>query len=447
MFSLFEAALIASLAGLSQQSAIPRASDSDAPAPLKFNSNGTFQIAIFSDLHFGQYETTTGPEQDNNSVRVIEDVLDYEIPDLVVLNGDLISGDEAYAENSTLYLDQIVAPIVERNLTWASTYGNHDHNYNLDAEALYEREHLWTNSRTQKMVNATKAGVTNYCLPVYASNCTSSTSCVPELLLWFFDSRGGYYFQGEAQPDWVDTSVVKWFNETNTALVEKYDKMIPSLAFVHIPVNASWALQVESGVHPHHQPGIDNEPPVAQQGAGWCPDADPEKTCVYGEQDVPFMEALVATPGIIGLFSGHDHGNTWCYKWDSLVEGMNITGNGINLCYGQHSGYGGYGDWIRGAREIVVTQDKLSDLAVDTHIRLESGDIVGAVSLNSTFNEDYYPATPDMKTYMSDASEALSTVSSTIRNRPWPLQERSSIGFLAVAIYLGLWAYVLLGPS
>lgn len=337
-------------------------------------------------------------------------MLDYDPPDLVVLNGDLINGDTTVKENSTHYFDQLVAPIVERNLTWASTYGNHDHNYNLNGEYLFEREHTFDGCRTQNMVNASKAGITNYYLPVYAANCSSANtaSCTPEMILWFFDSRGGYYYQGEAQPNWVDTSVVSWFNETNAALVEKYDKVIPSLAFVHIPVNASWALQVEAGVSAHYQPGINDEPPVPQQGAGWCPDADPDKTCTYGEQDVPFMEALVSIEGIIGVFSGHDHGNTWCYKWDSLVEGMNITGNGINLCYNQHGGYGGYGDWIRGAREIVVSQSLLKEFAVDTHIRLESGDVVGAVSLNSTYNEDYYPATPDTMTYMKGTTSSSS---------------------------------------
>ncbi|KAH6890641.1 Metallo-dependent phosphatase-like protein [Thelonectria olida] len=442
MMRILEAALIASLVGLSRQSALPRATDNDDLAPLKFNSNGTFQIAVFSDLHFGQYQSSTGPEQDRNSVRVIEDVLDYDRPDLVVLNGDLINGDTTVKENSTHYVDMIVTPIVERNLTWASTYGNHDHNYNLNPDYLLEREQSFTGCRTQKMVDTKKAGVTNYYLPVYAENCTSSTAsgCTPEMILWFFDSRGGRYYQGDAQPNWVDASVVEWFNETNTALVDKYDKVIPSLVFVHIPVNASWALQVESGVKPHYQPGINDEEPVAQQGAGWCPDEDPEKTCTYSDQDVPFMEALVSIEGIIGVFSGHDHGNTWCYKWDSLVDGMDIAGNGINLCYNQHGGYGGYGDWIRGAREIVVSQSLLKEFAVDTHIRLETGDVVGSVSLNSTYNQDYYPSTPNTLTYMKEALEAdsESAAPSTLRAEPWSLP-------LGAVACLGLWAFVILG--
>ena len=112
------------------------------------------------------------------------------------------------------------------------------------------------------------------------------------------------------------------------------------------------------------------------------------------------MHALVAVPGLMALFYGHDHGNSWCYKWDATLAGMSVAGNGINLCYGQHSGYGGYGDWIRGGREVVVSQEQLKNFVVDTHIRLESGHVVGAVTLNSTYNLDHYPATPNQKTYM-----------------------------------------------
>ncbi|KAF4437568.1 inactive purple acid phosphatase 16, partial [Fusarium albosuccineum] len=306
-----KAATIASLAALSHAASV----DNSNLAPLKFTSNGTFQIAVFSDMHFGQYESTSGPAQDLASVKVIGDVLDYELPDLVVLNGDLINGDSTFKENSTHYVDQIVAPIIDRNLTWASTYGNHDHNFNITGEGILEREQMWPGARTQSMVNDTDAGTSNYYLPVYAANCTDASECTPELLLWFFDSRGGNYYQGDDQENWVDQSVVTWFNETNTELVDKYDKVIPSLAFVHIPINATVALQTELGIDANKQPGIDADPAVPQQGEGWCKDGtrDTDK-CHYGNQDEPFMEALVTIPGIIGLFYGHDHGNTWCYR-------------------------------------------------------------------------------------------------------------------------------------
>lgn len=327
-------------------------------------------------------------------------VLDAEFPDLVVLNGDLITGENTFLQNSSLYVDEIVGPLLQRGLPWASTYGNHDSAYNLSREAIFRRERRWPNAQTQQMVFGREAGVSNYYLPVYSSK--NGFDETPELLLWFFDSRGGNYFQeldrdGNEipQPNWVDQSVVDWFKATNELLTKRCRKVIPSLIFVHIPVNASSAAQLEVGIDPHREPGVNDDYPLAQQSQTWCANGTYDLSCDYGGQDVPFMQSLVSTPGVIAVFSGHDHGDTWCYKWDTRLPGMNIKGNGINLCFGQHSGYGGYGSWIRGSRQVLVSESQLKDKLVDTWIRLESGDVVGSVSLNTTYGKDIYPATPD----------------------------------------------------
>lgn len=133
-----------------------------------------------------------GPQQDVDSERVINAVLDAESPQLVVLNGDLITGENTYLANSSLYVDTIVRPLVQRGLTWASTYGNHDSNFNLSSQAMLEREHTYPNSLTESMVSSQGAGVTNYYLSVFSSDVSEPT---PELILWFFDSRGGKHFQ------------------------------------------------------------------------------------------------------------------------------------------------------------------------------------------------------------------------------------------------------------
>ncbi|KAK7911177.1 hypothetical protein PG985_013658 [Apiospora marii] len=395
---------------LSSQRGLRYRDQSDFRAPLQFEKDGTFQISIFEDLHFGENAWDTwGPQQDINSVRVINQILDAESPGLVVLNGDLITGENTYLKNSTEYVDQIVGPLVERGLSWASTYGNHDHSFNVTGATILARERRWPNARTRQMVSGGDAGVSNYYLPVYDPKCIISgravSTCAPELLMWFFDSRGGWRYQQKhangdkvGQPDWVDVGVVNWFLQTNAELTEKHQKITPSLAFVHIPTNASLALQ-EAGVDGHRQPGIDDDTPLAQQAQGWCPDGRDDGTCDYGGQDVPFMQAVTTTPGLMGLFSGHDHGDTWCYKWEGVLPGMTVAGHGLNVCFGQHTGYGGYGSWERGSRQILVTQAQLrKEKAVDTWIRLESGNVVGQVSLNSTYGQDKYPETPNTKT-------------------------------------------------
>ena len=331
----------------------------------------------------------------------MQQVLDDEKPQLVVLNGDLITGENTYLENSTEYVDQIVAPMIERKLPWASTYGNHDSAFNLSRNDILARERRHRNARTMQMVFGQNAGVTNYYLQIYPSD----GSTVPAFLLWFFDSRGGHYFQQQtefgdriSQPAWVDQSVVDWFTKTNDELFEIHGKAIPSLGFVHIPTNASRAVQTEAGIDSRKQPGINDDRPLARQGQGWCSDGSGGEHCKYGGQDLPFMEAIASRP-MIALFSGHDHGDTWCYKWDNQVLHMSVRGKGINLCFGQHSGYGGYGSWTRGSRQVLITEGLLQHHEIETWIRLETGKIVGAVSLNSTYGEDEYPPTDNTHTH------------------------------------------------
>ncbi|KAK5662639.1 hypothetical protein OQA88_8554 [Cercophora sp. LCS_1] len=403
-FTMFLTAILA-VVHLVRPQYQPRASPNRF-GPLKFTPSGTFQISIFSDLHFGENAWTSwGPQQDLNSVKVIESILSSEPDiDLVVLNGDLITGENTYLSNASHYTDQIVAPLVDRNLTWASTYGNHDSSYNLSRAGILAREQRYANARTKSMVDG-DVGVSNYYFPVYGADCDDGDICAPELLLWFFDSRGGFKFRERDKegkrvglPDWVDGKVVDWWKSTNEGIVNDTGRVVPSLAFVHIPTNASRAFQDE-GVDPNKQPGIDADVPVAMQGQGWCEDGVDDGTCDYGGQDVPFMEAVAGMKGLMAVFSGHDHGNTWCVRWDRAFSGMDVKGSGVNLCFGQHSGYGGYGTWIRGARQVVVSKDMLGDGAVDTYIRLESGKIVGEITLNSTYGIDEYPATPDDRTF------------------------------------------------
>ncbi|KAG9942889.1 Metallo-dependent phosphatase, partial [Aureobasidium melanogenum] len=359
---------------------------------LRLDANGSFQLSIFSDLHFGEAEDTLwGPEQDVKSARVMNSVLDNEqTTGLVVLNGDLITGENTFANNSTKYVDSVVAPLVQRGMSWASTYGNHDSDFNLSHEGIFAEESKYSLSRTKNMVSASDAGVSNYYLPVY-----SNGSVVPEFLLWFFDSRGGNYFQQESasgkpvpQPNWVSQSVVDWFIETRSALEKKHGHVVPSVAFVHIPVNAMAAFQA-TGVNANREPGINDDDPLAQQGSASGQGEVSGTTFSYSGQDVPFMQALLDTKGLKAVFSGHDHGDDWCFRWDSKLKGMNLTGNGLDLCFGRHSGYGGYGSWIRGSRQVVLTKGKED---IETWVRLEDGSISGRVTLNGTYGQDSYPA-------------------------------------------------------
>lgn len=201
-------------------------------AHLSLGEDNSFHISVFSDLHYGENESTFGIPADMNSAALMRQVLSQEQPDFVVLNGDLITGENTFAFNSTGYVDEIVAPLVEGGYTWASTYGNHDSKYNLSREALYAEEKKYASAYTQHGPAGTD-GVTNYVLPVFPANTTGSSQ-TPVALLWFFDSRGGSEYQSlPANVDNIDNYVsngtVSWYRSAQADLQVRFFLFSPRL--------------------------------------------------------------------------------------------------------------------------------------------------------------------------------------------------------------------------
>lgn len=135
-------------------------------------------------------------------------ILNTEHPQLVVLNGDLITGEAINRSNSSSYVDRILAPLIDQDVPWASTYGNHESASSLCPRDVFQRESDRRNSLTESMVSDAAAGYTNYFLPVFPQN----ESEVPGAILWFFDTRGGTFCPDAeggsgTRPDWIDPSV------------------------------------------------------------------------------------------------------------------------------------------------------------------------------------------------------------------------------------------------
>ncbi|KAF2853407.1 Metallo-dependent phosphatase [Plenodomus tracheiphilus IPT5] len=374
---------------------------------IQFGENRQLSITVFSDLHFGEpMSARNRPNADIKTVGIMNSILDIEKPDLVVLNGDLTSCEWVAPENANKLIDQIVAPLAIRNLPFAATFGNHDASQTCDTRSM--SEHMWwdfkgTNGKKLSFTTnsvkgeVSKVGWSNYFIPVYSSTDGNDL----KMLLWFFDSKGGRIFQpgkGDVPVDnWVDEKVVKWFRQKSSQFRQQHNRVIPSMAFVHIPVHATYSFQ-QNDRTATNEPGL-NEEFIGQQG-DQCDSSG--NHCTYNGADIPFMKALVGTEGLMAVFSGHDHGVDWCMKWSKFLPNTSPSnGNGLNLCFNRHSGYGGYADWARGARQIIVEEDKLGKDEVETWIRLEDGNISGRVTLNSTFGTDRYVEVDKFKTFRS----------------------------------------------
>lgn len=93
-----------------------------------------------------------------------------------------------------------------------------------------------------------------------------------------------------------------------------------------------------------------------------------------------------------------------CFKWTTVVPSQAVAGQGLNVCYGRHTGYGGYGNLARGGRQILLRQESLEEEAV-TWIRLEDGLVPENVTLNATYGQDeYHPGVgrTELKRYVSE---------------------------------------------
>ncbi|KAF2127868.1 Metallo-dependent phosphatase [Dothidotthia symphoricarpi CBS 119687] len=372
---------------------------------LRFGADKKFSITVFSDLHFGEPTWARNrPYADPKTIGVMYSVIDNEQPDMVVLNGDLTSCEFVAPENSNALIDQMVSPLVNRNLPFAATFGNHDMSKTCSTRST--SEYMWDNvkGKNGKKLSFTtssvpgahdQVGTSNYYVPVYSSSGGDNPSL--EMMLWFFDSKGGRVFNptGDDIPvgGWVDEKVVSWFRDTRDGINQQHNRVIPSLAFVHIPVQGMQAFQKHGGRTSTTEPGL-NEELVGHQG-DVCDSSG--NNCNYNGADGPFMKALVETQGLMGVFSGHDHGIDWCMKWAKNLPTNPTNGNGVNFCFNRHSGYGGYTDWTRGARQIVVDEDKLGKSELETWIRLEDGSVSGHVTLNSTYGVDQYPQVQKLK--------------------------------------------------
>lgn len=333
---------------------------------LNFRPDGTFKLTVFSDLHFGENPWDDwGPRQDRNTLKLMNTILPSEKPDYVVLNGDLITGENTFRENSTTLIDQLVSPLNTAKVPFSSTHGNHDNQKNIThLEEILREQQVAPLSYTRLAPNGVggTGGPGNYWVPVYKS----ASDPKPALILWFFDSRGGFSTDAKpvGVPDWVDASVATWVVDQTAKMEAEWGPASErgALAFMHIPPNAIRALQAT--VNPTKNPGQNAD----KLGNG----------SVQGTGDAPFWDTLTSKiPNLHAIVSGHDHGNEWCAR--------QAAKNAV-FCFNKHSGYGGYGGagWGKGVRNFVFKSPD-PKVPVDTWIRLEAGEVRARVTLDDKY--------------------------------------------------------------
>ncbi|KAF8908604.1 Metallo-dependent phosphatase-like protein [Gymnopilus junonius] len=344
---------------------------------LTFRPDGTFKITVFSDLHFGENPWDVwGPQQDVNSTILMNLVLGEENPDYVVLNGDLITGENTFSQNATKLIDEIVAPLNKAKIPFSSSHGNHDNQANITHEQEIKRELQVAPLSYTRLAPPDVGGVEgpgNYWVPIFRNK----EDQTPILVLWFFDSRGGVSPNPNPVPlpDWVDSSVAGWIESESKAMEASWGPADSraAIAFVHIPPHSIQVLQ--AGLNPNVSEGLNAD----FLGDGSVQDSSNVDGSTDSGNDQPFWDALNANvKNLHAVISGHDHGNEWCVREPT---------KDVIFCFDKHSGYGGYSsdDWGHGVRNIVFNSPDPT-AGVETWISLEGGKTRARVVLDNNFD-------------------------------------------------------------
>ncbi|THG19779.1 hypothetical protein TEA_008333 [Camellia sinensis var. sinensis] len=307
----------------------------------------------------------------------------------VIYLGDVITANNMAIANATLYWDQAISPTKARGIPWASLFGNHDDapfewpmewfsasgipqlqcpaSRVLDVDSFSATTVLDIAEKKQFRISHLKQLLQKYFI---LHSLKQSQTTMSELVLrsfgqayptmffnshhqmipnhqvaflYFIDSGGGTY------PEVVSRSQADWFQRKSHEL--NPDSRVPEIIFWHIPSKAyekvaPMLLFMSSCV------GSINKERIAPQQA-----------------EMGIMKLLEGRPSVKAVFAGHNHGLDWCCPYKKLW-----------LCYARHTGYGGYGNWPRGARILEITSQPFS---LKSWIRMEDGNSHSEVILSS----------------------------------------------------------------
>lgn len=262
-----------------------------AQAPtLKFNAEGKFKIVQFTDIHwkFGN------PKSDIAAERMAE-VLDAERPDLVVVTGDIV-----FAKPAADGLKAALAPIVERGIPFAITFGNHDDEQDLSRKQLLELAQGMKGNLSSETEGIT--GVTNYVLQV-KSAASDSTAAV----LYVFDSNSYSRNKRVKGYGWIAHDQIGWYMKQSAAFTAANSGTpLPALAFFHIPL-------------PEYNEAVRSE-------SSFMIGTRKEAAC-SPKINSGLATAMLDAGDVMGVFVGHDHVNDYAVDW-----------RGILMAYGRYSG-------------------------------------------------------------------------------------------------------------
>ncbi|MDR0521060.1 MAG: metallophosphoesterase family protein [Planctomycetaceae bacterium] len=289
------------------------ASAAEETPKLQFNADGKFKIAQFTDTHYRLDKQNDCIE----AVRLIEETLEAEKPQLAVYTGDIVVGGDTRKG-----WDDILAPCIDRKVPYAVMLGNHDHeNTKIPrrdiAAYIAGKPFSLTQLCPQEIY-----GATNYVLEIYDKDKVAN-------LIYCLDSNAYPPPPYKGAYDWFHDEQIAWYRKQSRTYTEQNGGTpIPALAFFHIPLN-------EFGEMIHHQAVLatgnmteyaagniiqvrrDNRMKAETRLVGQrfeieCP----------GAVNSGMFYAMWSQKDVMGIFVGHDHVNDYIGLHQNIALGF-----------------------------------------------------------------------------------------------------------------------------
>ncbi|MDR2917351.1 MAG: metallophosphoesterase family protein [Tannerella sp.] len=306
---------------------------------LKFNADKKLKIVQFTDVHY-----ITDDARSDGALENIRETLDAENPDFVVFTGDIV-----YGEPADKGLREVLGLVSERKIPFGITFGNHDDEFGLTREQLFEIAKNIPYNMISTAPDVT--GVGNYILPV-----TSSASDKPAFLLYCFDSNTYSSIEEVKGYGHIHFDQIAWYRKQSLAYTGNNGGIpVPSIAFFHIPL-------------PEYNQAAADERAILTG-------TRKEKACAP-ELNSGMFVAMKEMGDIMATFVGHDHDNDYAVWW-----------HGIMLAYGRYTGGNTVYNNLKpnGARVIEITE---GEKGFRTWIRLYGGDIIHEIKYPDFFLKD-----------------------------------------------------------
>ena len=256
----------------------------DVAAELRYNNDGKFRILQLTDTH-----VIAGDPRSERTFQNLNAVLDAEKPDFVIHTGDIVYGKPA-GESALLVLNTLV----ERNIPFAVTLGNHDSDFDLDRAQMLE------------LVRSIKGNVN-----LGPDNIlTLSGKNGLDRVFYLFDSGNRDYLAGKKSWGYIHSNQIAWYRAASDYFKSANGgECVPSMAFFHIPF-------------PEYRQALND----ASKGARYLCGNIGEEPAVPVFNSGLYV-AMREQGDVQAVSTGHDHNNDFVLYWQ-----------GFFMIYGRYGG-------------------------------------------------------------------------------------------------------------